>query len=306
MKKVSKIMISLLCAATFIVPYHNVSSANSSKETQVIINNTKLSSEDILLKNNQVFITLTGATNLDDLSFKWNNATKQVTIKGKETNLILTINKTTAQKNDKKIKMSLAPFIYNGKTMIPLRFVTEAMNSSVMWNPSSQTAYITKTSAKLANDFKTGALSTARNAAINIPRASQLSNGFEPTLDTFSIQYYFPEQRSDQFIEVNNNVVSYYKIANNTAYLKWQGIVGEKESTEDSLYFINKGFSNKVGTLPSFKDTNFASFRWMPHILTTGYGLINKQNWDEVVFKEQEVEQNKVKENYIIVSIPGE
>lgn len=306
MKKVSEIMISLLCAASLFVPNNNVSSANSSKETHVIINNTKLSSEDILLKNNQVFITLTGATTLDDLSFKWNNATKQVIIKGKETNITLTINKTTGQKNDKTIKLSSAPFIHNGKTMIPLRFFTEAMNSSVMWNQSNQTAYITKTSEKLANDFKTGALSTARNAAINIPRASQLSNGFEPTLNTFSIQYYFPEQVSDQFIEVNNNVVSYYKIANDTAYLKWQGIVGERESTENRLYFINKGFSKKVGTLPSFKDTNFASFRWMPSILTTGYGLINKQNWDEVIFKEQEVEQNKVKENYIIVNIPDE
>lgn len=306
MKKISQVSIAMLCAAALIVPNNNISSAASNKDTHVIINNTNLSSEDILLKNNQVFITLTGAKTLDDLTFKWNNKTKQVTVKGKETNLILTINKTTAQKNSENVKLSSAPFIHKGKTMIPLRFVTEAMSSSVTWNQSIQTAFITKASSKLTNDYKSDELSTARNAVINLPRASQLSKGFQPSLDTFSVQYYFPEQVSDQFVEVNNNVVSYYKISNNTAYLKWQGLLGDKPSTENDLYFINRALTDEVGTLPSFKDTTFASFRWMPHVGSTGYSLINKQNWNDVIFKDQKVEQNKVNENYIIVDIPEE
>lgn len=306
MKKISQISIALLCSAALIAPSYNISSAASKQEPHVIINNTSLSSEDILLKNNQVFITLTGAKTLDDLTFKWNNKTKQVTVQGKETHLILTINKTTAQKNSEPVKLSSAPFIHKGKTMIPLRFVTEAMSSSVTWNQATQTAYITKASSKLTKDYKSDELSTARNAAINLPRVSQLPKEFEPTLDTFSLQYYFPERESGQFIEVNNNVVSYYKISNHTAYLKWQGLLGDKPGTANDLYFINRMLIDEAGTLPPFKGTTFASFRWMPHIGATGYSLINKQNWNKVTYKDQELEQNQMKENYIIVEIPEE
>ncbi|GIP09459.1 copper amine oxidase N-terminal domain-containing protein [Paenibacillus macerans] len=306
MRKLSLGFTALICAATLIFSNDISLASASNKETNVIINNSKLASAEILLKNGQVFISLTGAKVLDDLTFKWNNTTKQVSVKGKETNLLLTINKTTAEKNGVTVKLSTAPFIHNGKTMIPLRFVTEAMNSSVTWNQSTQTAFITKASSKLINDFKSDQLSTARNAVINMPRVSQLPKNFEPSEDTSSIQYYFPEKVSNQFLEVYNNVISYYQISNNTAYLKWQGLIGDKTSTQNDLYFINRNITNEVGTLPSFKNTTFASFRWMPHIVATGYSLINNENWNDVLFKEEEVEQNKVNENYIIVDIPEE
>jgi hypothetical protein len=307
MKKSLQLSIALLCAAA--LAFSNNSSyaaSNSNKETNVIINNVQLTSKDIILKNNLVFISLTAAKALDDLTFQWNNVTKQVSVKGNDTNLLLTMNKTTAQKNGVSVKLSTAPFIYNGKTMIPLRFVTEAMNSSVTWNQSTQTAFITKASLKLISDFKNDQLSTARNAAINMPRASQLSEKYGQSLDTSSLQYYFPEKVFDQFIEVNNKVINYYQISNNTSYLKWQGLVGDKASTQDNLYFVNRTITNEVGTLPSFKDTTFANFRWMPHIGSTGYSLINKENWNDVIFKEEQVQQSKVNENYIIVDIPEE
>ena len=307
MKRLWILSFALLCASILFFPYSRTDAAPSIKETNVIINNTKLASSDILLKNNQVFISLTGAKNLDDLTFKWNNAAKQVSVKGKETNLLLTINKTTAQKNGVQVKLTTAPFIHNGKTMIPLRFVTEAMNSSVSWNKYTQTAYITKPSLKLISDYKSNQLSTARNAAINMPRVSKLSKSHEPSLDTSSLQYYFPKKLYNQFIEVNNNVISYYSIStNNTAYLKWQALIGDKPSQNNNLYFINRIMTNEVGTLPPFKDITFASFRWMPHIVSTGYSLINKENLSTVIFEEEQVPQNKVSQNYIIVKIPEE
>jgi hypothetical protein len=44
----------------------------------------------------------------------------------------------------------------------------------------------------------------------------------------------------------------------------------------------------------------------MPHITSTGYGLITKENWNDVVFKQAELPQTNLKENYIIVDIPEE
>lgn len=310
MKKLSFLPFALfcavICAVVFIGPNSNTAAAKPNKETRVVINNTKLAAEEILLKNNQVFISLTGAKSLDNLTFNWNNTTKQVSVKGSNTNLLLTINKTTAQKNGVSVKLSTAPFIYRGKIMIPLRFVTEAMNSSVIWNQSTNTAFITKPSAKLISDFKSSNLSTSRNAAINMPRISQLNGGYEPSLETFSLQYYFPTKASDRFVEVNNQVISYYQIIKNSAHLKWQALIGEKVGTRDDLYFINRAITNDVGTAPQLKDTTLASFRWMPHVVSTGYSLINKENWNDVIFNQVDVPQNNAAQNYIIVDIPEE
>lgn len=306
MKKLSFLSFALFCTVILNFSNSNVVAAKSNEETHVVINNTKLATEDILLKNNQVFISLTGAKSLDNLTFTWNNTTKQISVKGSDTNLLLTTNKTSAQKNGVSVKLSTAPFIHNGKTMIPLRFVTEAMNSSVIWNQSTNTAFITKPSAKLISDYNSSQLSTSRNAAINMPRISELNKDYEPSFETPSLQYYFPTKDSDRFVEVNNKVISYYQIINNSAHLKWQALIGEKAATQDNFYFISRAITNEVGTTPQLKDVTLASFRWMPHVGSTGYSLINKENWNDVISKDANVPQNNVSQNYIIVEIPEE
>lgn len=104
----------------------------------------------------------------------------------------------------------------------------------------------------------------------------------------------------------NNNAISYFEISGHTAYLKWQGLITNTASTQKQLYFINGTITNEIGTRPSVKDYTFAAFRWMPHIGSTGYSLIHKDNWNDVVFKETEVDSNNAKPNYIIVQIPEE
>lgn len=110
-------IVLLFAAALFFSNNSSLAAVHSKKKLNVVINNAAISSADILSKNNQVFISLTGARVLDDLTFKWNNATKQVSVKGKETDLLLTMNKTTAQKNGASINLSAAPLIHYGKVI---------------------------------------------------------------------------------------------------------------------------------------------------------------------------------------------
>lgn len=307
MKKLVLFSFAVLCSSLLLLPTNEAAAAvQSPKGIQVVVNNHDLESKDIHIMNNQVFFSLTSLKGLGGLTFAWNNTTKQATVKGGDINLQLTMNNKAAQKNGSPVSLSTAPFIQNGKTMIPLRFAAEALDGSVTWNQKTQTAFVSKPSTKLLTDVKSSALSTARNAAINLPRVSQLTEDFEPIMEASSLQYYFPENTHDRFIEVNNNVIRYYKITKNTAYLKWQAFISEKTTTQDNLYFINRAFIKDNGSLPNFKDTTFANFRWMPHITSTGYGLITKENWNDVVFKQAELPQVNLKENYIIVDIPEE
>jgi len=307
MKKLVLFSFAVLCSSLLLLPTSEAAAAvHCPKGAQVVVNNHDVDSKDILNKNNQVFISLTSLKGLGGLTFGWNNTSKQVTVKGGGTNLTLTMNNKVAQKNGTSVSLSTAPFIQNGKTMIPLRFIAEALDGSITWNQNSQTAFVSKPSTKLLTDVKSRSLSTARNAAINLPRVSQLPEDLKPFMEASSLQYYFPVNTIDRFIEVNHNVIRYYQITKNTAYLKWQAFISEKTTTQDNLYFINRSFTKESGSLPNFKDTTFANFRWMPHITSTGYGLITKENWNDVVLKQAELPQVNLKENYIIVDIPEE
>ena len=54
----------------------------------------------------------------------------------------LTIDSTTLMKNSQAVTMDVAPSILNGRTMVPVRFIAEALDGVVEWNAELQIAYI--------------------------------------------------------------------------------------------------------------------------------------------------------------------
>lgn len=75
-------------------------------------------------------------------SVAWNDTARTVTIKLKTTTIVLTIDKKQATVNGKAKEMDVAPQIINGRTMVPLRFVTEALGAAVDWNADTKTVTI--------------------------------------------------------------------------------------------------------------------------------------------------------------------
>ena len=72
----------------------------------------------------------------------WNGEREQVIIKYKTTNIILYINNKLAYKNSKADLMPIAPKIINGKTMIPVRYVSESMGFDVSFDSKTDTISI--------------------------------------------------------------------------------------------------------------------------------------------------------------------
>ncbi len=64
----------------------------------------------------------------------WNAESQKITIEKDGHVLILTLNKTAAIADGRLTLMSAAPVIENGRTLCPLRFVTEALDCHVTWN----------------------------------------------------------------------------------------------------------------------------------------------------------------------------
>lgn len=68
----------------------------------------------------------------------WTATEQRLDISLKSKSLKLWINKTTADLDGKDLKMDVPPKIINGRTMVPLRFVSESLGSQVIWDPNTQ------------------------------------------------------------------------------------------------------------------------------------------------------------------------
>jgi hypothetical protein len=72
----------------------------------------------------------------------WNGDTRTITIQRKDTVVELTVDSHTAFVNGQAIELEQAPFIRNGSTFVPLRFISEAIGAKVGWDELNQVATI--------------------------------------------------------------------------------------------------------------------------------------------------------------------
>jgi len=73
---------------------------------------------------------------------QWNSVFKLVIIKLQDKEIILQIGTSYASVGDKKYTLDTAPIIDKGYTMVPIRFIAEALNSSVEWDSTTKTVTI--------------------------------------------------------------------------------------------------------------------------------------------------------------------
>ena len=80
----------------------------------------------------------------EQLGFKvsFNASTKQITAKRNGTTIVMTIGKTSATVNGASVTLSVAPVSKSGSTLVPLRFVGEAVGAEVGWKPQYQLATV--------------------------------------------------------------------------------------------------------------------------------------------------------------------
>jgi len=73
----------------------------------------------------------------------WDGRNRSVNINRGRTSLALTIGSKTATINGARIQLDVAPRIVNGRTLVPLRFVSESLGSQVVWRSRDLTVAIT-------------------------------------------------------------------------------------------------------------------------------------------------------------------
>lgn len=74
---------------------------------------------------------------------EWDAKTSKVIGIKDNTTVVLTVNKNIAKVNNKEILLDTEPIIINGRTLIPLRFVSESLGLNVEWNTENNAVIIT-------------------------------------------------------------------------------------------------------------------------------------------------------------------
>jgi photosystem II stability/assembly factor-like uncharacterized protein len=97
-----------------------------------------------LIRNNRTFLPIRTIIESVGGSIAWEESTRTVTIRLAQTIIELIIDKAEAKVNGKSqlidpADSKVSPFVQNGRTMLPLRFVGEATNMRIEWQAETQT-----------------------------------------------------------------------------------------------------------------------------------------------------------------------
>ncbi|HZJ85272.1 MAG TPA: stalk domain-containing protein [Syntrophomonadaceae bacterium] len=109
---------------------------------------------------------------------EWVNETRQIEASNSNTKVILTIDSNTAYINGTPVSLDVAPQIVNNRTLIPLRFFSQAFACKVDWDGVSRTVKI-KTPAK--------SMQVVAYYALGDEKTSSWTNLFGTTYPTTSI-----------------------------------------------------------------------------------------------------------------------
>lgn len=93
--------------------------------------------------NGRIMVPLRGIFEALGAQVDWDPTTKMISaIKG-DTDVHLSIGNRDAILNGKSIRLDTPAMIIDGRTMVPLRFVSEALGANVQWFEATQTVHIT-------------------------------------------------------------------------------------------------------------------------------------------------------------------
>lgn len=95
-----------------------------------------------VIKNDRTMVPVRFIGETFGAQFAWDEKTRRVTYTLDDLEIILTIDSSTAIVSGQKITLDAPPYLIEGRTMVPLRFVGQYMQASFDWDAASQTVTI--------------------------------------------------------------------------------------------------------------------------------------------------------------------
>lgn len=142
-----------LLAAILLIPMTFQSQAHAAVNISVLIDGVKLYTPQApVMIQGRVMLPMRSIFEALDASVKWNQKTKTVTAVKDGTTVILKINSKTATINNKTVALDVPAKNLKGNTMVPVRFVSEALGQKIGWNSKTKTVTVTTTNNSGGNN----------------------------------------------------------------------------------------------------------------------------------------------------------
>jgi len=136
-----------------------VSGAQAADNIKIYLDGTEVKSDvsPYIDQNSRTMVPLRFIAESMGAYVDWSMGTQVITIKHDGSVILLTIGSSKATVDGKTVALDTQPVIKNSRTMVPLRFVSEQLGSTVSWNIKEQAVYITTQGDKTdGNDDKGG------------------------------------------------------------------------------------------------------------------------------------------------------
>ncbi len=114
-------------------------------EMKVLVNNERVYYDELpRMESGRTLVPLRKTAEAMDMQVTYDDATRTVTASKEGTEIKLTIDQDTVYVNGEAVKIDVPARMINGRTLIPLRFIGENLDSEVQWDAPNNAVWITK------------------------------------------------------------------------------------------------------------------------------------------------------------------
>ncbi len=180
MKKLISIALVLLMITSMLS--FNVFAAEEIKVTLDGVNQTY----DVMpiIENGRTLVPMRAIFEALGANITWDDTTKTVTGTKDNTTVSLTIGETKATLNEKEVTLDVPAKIYESRTLVPVRFISEALGCKVNWDDATKTVIIASNNKKLAPLVST----VHRNVPTEFEKSNDLNDIYYFGTEDISIQ----------------------------------------------------------------------------------------------------------------------
>lgn len=140
MKKIATAFMAFL----LVISLYSIPQATAATPIRIYIDGSELATDQApVVSNNHVLVPLRGIFEALHATVLWNQQTKTVTALKDGTTVVLQLGSKTATINGQVTVLETPGMAINGRTLVPVRFVSEALGQSVDWQPSTRRVVIT-------------------------------------------------------------------------------------------------------------------------------------------------------------------
>jgi len=96
-----------------------------------------------IIVENRTFVPFRAIFEALGMTVEWNNYTRTAIGANDDVVIEISIGSLIAIVNGEDIELDVAAMLYNGRTLVPLRFIAESTGAGVLWNEATRTVLIT-------------------------------------------------------------------------------------------------------------------------------------------------------------------